>query len=140
MRERLTGSIPDFPTTAGTGVYAAGVDLVDIDRLRLALARCGTPLLDRLFDADERAACADGTDTAVAAGLFGIKESVVKAAGGLPPGASYRDVHVGGGGPGATRPVRLAGELARWADTRRVALTAGDDPLTPGLAPSWAPP
>jgi phosphopantetheinyl transferase (holo-ACP synthase) len=104
----------------------------------LAIVRSGPRLLDRLFDADERDACADGADLTAAAALFGIKESVVKVAGGLPTGASYRDVHVQAAGDGGYRPVRLTGELGRWADTHGVETIAGGGTLTDDLALAWA--
>ena len=144
MPERLgpsmsgISSVLTVDTPSGHGVHSGGVDLVDVDRLGLAVIRSGPPLLRRLFDADERGACADGAQPAAAAGLFGIKESVVKVVGGLPRGASYRDVSIGVGTDGAHLPVRLSGELARWADAHRVEVIAGSAPRPNGVVVAWA--
>jgi holo-[acyl-carrier protein] synthase len=121
----------------GTTAYAAGVDLADGERLGLALVRSGPGLLRRLFNRDERAACADGTDLATTARLFGIKESVIKAAGGLPPGGRYRDIEIDTTGAD-TVAVTLRGELGRWADTTGVQLVAGGAPLADGPVLAWA--
>lgn len=127
---------------ANRPVLAAGVDLVDADRLRRAVERSGERLVRRLFDTDERAACAAGEDRQATAGLFGIKESVVKVVGGLSDGARYADMSIGALGNGidspAWLPVRLRGELARWAEAHQVEVIAGTAPLGEGLRLSWA--
>lgn len=144
MPERLGPSMSGISalltvdTPPGHGVHSGGVDLVDVDRLGRAVTRSGPPLLRRLFDADERGACGDGASSAAAAGLFGIKESVVKVVGGLPNGASYRDISIGVGAPGTQLPVRLSGELARWADLHHVEVVAGTAPRPDGVVVSWA--
>lgn len=144
MPERLGPSMSGISalltvdTPPGHGVHSGGVDLVDVDRLGLAVTRSGSPLLRRLFDADERGACADGARPAAAAGLFGIKESVVKVLGGLPRGAGYRDMSIGVDAGGAHLPVRLSGELARWADLHRVEVIGGSAPRPDGVVVSWA--
>lgn len=136
MPESLPALMPVIPD--GYDVCAAGLDVVDVDRLALAVRRSGPRLLDRLFDDRERAACADGQQAVVMAGLFGIKESVVKVLGGLPRGARYRDVSidVDAAGPGnGTMPVWLGGVLA----DQRPSLTIGTHALVAdGLVVSWA--
>lgn len=130
------------PAPADRPVLAAGVDLVDVDRLRLAFERSGDRLARRLFDTDERAACAAGEDRQATAGLFGIKESVVKVVGGLSDGARYTDMSIGDLGNGIDSPtwlpVQLRGELARWAEAHHVEVIAGTAPLREGLRLSWA--
>jgi phosphopantetheine--protein transferase-like protein len=130
------------PAPADRPVLAAGVDLVDIDRLALAIERSGDRLVRRLFDADERDACAAGEDRQATAGLFGIKEAVVKVVGGLSDGARYADISIGATGNGIDNPawhsVELRGELARWAEAHHVEVIAGTAPLREGLRLSWA--
>lgn len=136
MPESLPTPMPVAPD--GHDVRAAGLDVVDVDRLALAVRRSGPRLLDRLFDDRERAACADGQHAAIMAGLFGIKESVVKVLGGLPRGASYRDVSIDVDAVGphsGPLPVRLSGVLA----DQRPSLTVGAHTLVAdGLVVSWA--
>jgi phosphopantetheinyl transferase (holo-ACP synthase) len=131
-------------------VAAAGLDLADANRLDGAVARSNGSLLNRLFDADERAACmadagsAADADPMSVARLFGIKESVVKAIGGMPRGGRYRDMHIGvdsgAAGCGLTAPVavRLGNELGRWADAHQVEVIAGGAPVADGLVLAWA--
>jgi hypothetical protein len=146
-----------FAEPHGRAVHAAGVDLGDVNRLHAAIDRSGPALVRRLFDADERAAVRGGDDEAGTAALFGIKESVVKVVGGMPAGGRYRDIQIdlsglgGSGGLDATgqpvptgtsipaqTPVRLGGELARWADEHGVEVTAGGTPFVDGLVLAWA--
>lgn len=134
---------PDrVPAPPDRPIYAAGVDLVDVNRLALAIDRSGERLVRRLFDAHEQKACAGGRDRDATAGLFGIKESVVKVVGGLSSGARYADISVGILGNELDNSgwlsVRLRGELARWAEAHRVEVVAGTAPLREGLWLSWA--
>lgn len=136
-------SVVDFDVESphGAPVYAAGIDLVDVDRLGLAMRRSGPRLLHRLFDERERMACAEGSDPVGMAHLFGIKESVVKVIGGLPRGASYRDVVIDVDGPDGTGsfPVRLAGPLADWRSAHPTgAITGGGTATDHGIVVSWA--
>ncbi|MGW7006235.1 4'-phosphopantetheinyl transferase superfamily protein [Streptomyces sp. NPDC054933] len=133
--------------TAPSAVHSAGVDLVDLDRWDRAVKRCGPRLLHRLF-ADSELAAAEraAADTVIAPTqvlgyLFGVKESVVKAVGGLPPGSGFTDVRVQlpAGDPTETSwPVALDGELVEWARCRDVALVGGAAPLADGMALAWA--
>lgn len=151
MRQRATTAFLDIPSPdPRVPVRAGGIDLVDVSRLRLAVARCGAPLLARIFDPDERRACADGAIAAVTAGVFGVKESVIKAMGGLPAGGRLADIGVDvtlpdhldarGGADlteGGHRPVRLRGALACRGDELGVRLFAGQLPMSPGVVLSW---
>jgi hypothetical protein len=132
-------------------IHTAGVDLVDVARFRTAVARSGEPFLRRVFGQRERAAVSPEPERRIAelAALFGVKESVVKAIGGMPVGGRYADIGTAvsgagitgagttGPGPGAGRTVRLGGELARWAGRHRVELVAGTAPAGAELQLSW---
>lgn len=140
LRSALTGPVA-VTIEDRRGVCGAGLDLVDVDRLQLAVDRSGPALARRLFDPDEREACGDGRDRHLTAGLFGIKESVVKILGGLSPGQRYADMSVAGiaeQAAGAPLPVRLRGALAGWSEDRRVELIGGAAPMCDGVTLSWA--
>jgi holo-[acyl-carrier protein] synthase len=134
-------------------LWGAGVDVIDHDRFALAIRRTGPALLRRVFDDSERS----GTDEPGEGNapeltrlgrLFGIKESVIKVAGGLPTGAGYRDIVVGEAGDDGVRTIELGGELARWARHHQVTLIGGvlpagrvlptGDPSMPHLDLCWA--
>lgn len=134
-------------------LWGAGVDVIDHDRFALAIRRTGPALLHRVFDDSERSgtdAPCDGSAPELAwlGRLFGIKESVVKVAGGLPAGGGYRDIVVGEAGDDGVRTIELRGELARWAGLHQVTLIGGvlpagrvlptGDPSTPHLDLCWA--
>lgn len=115
-------------------IAAAGVDLVDAAKLSAARARWSGRLEDRLFTARERAAL--GVDDAVVAVAFGIKESVIKLLGGLPPGGRFHDIEVERTDTGWL--VGLHGGLASAESTAGQTLVVGS--LQPaGLPPVvWA--
>lgn len=115
---------------AGRPVHHGGVDLVDGARLHRALGRYGERLRHRLFGAGDEI---DPADADAVAGVFGIKESVVKAMGGLPRGGRLADIRVRPDGA-----VWLDGELAGWARERRMDLLGGYAALRPGVTLSWA--
>lgn len=135
MKQAAEAAYLDLPVPGGapdgwsSRPVHAGVDLVDEDRLERALDRYGAPLRERLFGPD---AAIGGADPAVAAGTFGIKESVVKAAGGLPPGGRLAAIQVQ---PDGT--VQLEGALADWARAHRLEIVGGYTRLRPGLTLSW---
>ena len=132
----LGGSAAGPPPT----VCSAGVDLVDVARFRRAVDRSGEPLVRRVFTEPERAAVSTDPDRRVVelAALFGVKESVVKAIGGMPRGGRYSDIQVEVGAGGSPQAVRLAGQLARWANGHRVELLAGSAPAGDELLLAWA--
>jgi phosphopantetheinyl transferase (holo-ACP synthase) len=122
-------TVPGVP--AGR-LWGAGVDLVDQQRFALAVRRTGPALLRHVFDGSEWTAPPERSeavpDEAELAGLgrrFGIKESVVKVAGGLPAGGRYRDILVGGAGVQGVRTIDLHGALARWAESEHLSLVGG---------------
>jgi holo-[acyl-carrier protein] synthase len=97
-------------------VIGIGVDAVEIDRVRAALAR--TPsLLARLFTERERAVCTSRCGDLRVGGLaarFAAKEAVVKALGGDIRGFAFRDIEVLNDEAG--RPVAtMTGAAARHA-------------------------
>ncbi len=96
-----------------------GVDLVEIDRFRLALSR--TPrLATRLFSDDERAYAARRADpTERLAARFAAKEAVMKAMGVGLWKFALRDVEVVKARSGQPS-VRLHGAAASLADERGV--------------------
>lgn len=121
-------------------VRAAGIDLLDVGRFELAAGRCGEWLERRLLHNAERAALA--TEPARRLHefgcLFGIKESVLKALGGIPHGGRYPQIEVRPPRPGRAGTVRLHGELARLAHGQEVRLLAGALPVRNSLVLSWA--
>ena len=121
----------------GGTVRGVGVDALDIDRLRRALARRPS-LAARLFTDAERAYAAAAADPAprLAARLC-AKEAVAKALGtGIGP-VSWRDVEVVRAPSGAPS-LRLAGRAARLAAAAGVARWHLSLSHTPGLALAMA--
>ena len=125
---------------AGAGIHSAGVDLVEVARIRRAILRSGEPFVRRVFGERERAAVSREPDQRIAelAALFGVKESVVKAMGGMPLGGNYADICVDVPDSGSARAVRLTGELAHWARQHQVEVLAGSAPAGDGMLLSWA--
>ncbi|MEU2717257.1 hypothetical protein [Streptomyces sp. NPDC007205] len=127
-------------------IHSAGVDLLDGRRWERAVSRCGDALSLRYFTAHERrgaqAAASRGCCAIEALGqMFGVKESVVKAVGGLPPGGRLADICVrlpDDDSLGARWPVTLHGALADWAQARQVEVEAGAVPLDDGMTLAWA--
>lgn len=127
-------------------IHSAGVDLVDLSRWERAVERCGDALAQRYFTARERRtaqewATDDRSYAEVLGHLFGVKESVVKAVGGLPPTGRLADICVGN--PYDNRDpdvwtVRLSGPLACWADAEQVEVVGSSVRIAGGLALSWA--
>lgn len=132
-------------------LWGAGVDVVDHDRFALAIRRTGPAFVRRVFDDSERSGTdwsADGDELTRLGRLFGIKESVVKIAGGLPAGAGYRSIVVGEADDDGVRTIELGDALARWARREQVKLVGGvrpagrvlpaGDPSMPHLDLCWA--
>ena len=96
-------------------IMGLGVDIVEIDRMKLALAR--TPRIkERVFSADERAYCDKRSRPEVHYALrFAAKEAVLKALGTGFSGMKFTDVEVVRETNG--RPVpKLSGRAAMRAD------------------------
>lgn len=138
-----------FPHAVGhipAHIHSAGVDLVDLCRWDRAVERCGDALVQRYFTARERRTAQEwATDdrpfAEVLGHLFGVKESVVKAVGGLPPTARLADICVGipyDDGDREPWTVRLSGPLARWAEAEQVEVVGSSVRIEDGLVLSWA--
>lgn len=121
-------------------VRAAGVDLLDVRRWELAAQRCGEWLERRVCSPAERAGLpTDPAERLHQFGyLFSIKESVLKAIGGIPRGARFPDMSVSRPRRGDVSDVRVTGETHRRAELLGVELVAGALPIRDGLVLSWA--
>jgi phosphopantetheinyl transferase (holo-ACP synthase) len=132
-----TGGPLDLPGLSAdllaAGVVAAGVDLVDRDRLARAVRRTGDPFIRRVLTDDEHDRFQD--DPAGFATVFGIKESVVKMLRGLPTGMTLRHIALRGppDRPGAPIEVRLTGALRPWAQRHGVRIFAASTAVTERL-------
>lgn len=128
-----------LPLAGATTIRSAGLDLVDIERLRLAHRRSGPGFLHRVFTSEELTAAtnAPAPTWEVLGRLFGIKESVVKAAGGFPRGARYLDISIDVRFGSAEWPVQLHGELASWATGAGLELFGGGRTVHNGLGLAW---
>jgi len=124
----------------GAAVRAAGVDLLDVRRWELASQRCGEWLERRVCSPAERAWLSrDPAMRLYQFGLlFSIKESVLKAIGGIPRGGRFPDITVSPPQRGQVSRVALTGETARRAGALGVGLVAGALPIRDGLTLSWA--
>ena len=103
-------------------IVSLGLDLTQIERLAEAEARRGARFLERLFTAGERAYCERRAARRHVhyAGRFAVKEAVLKAFGtGLGQRMRWTEVEVINEPLGRPR-VELHGEVARWAERRRV--------------------
>jgi holo-[acyl-carrier protein] synthase len=99
---------------AGAVVVTVGVDLIEIERVRRALARYPS-FRERCFTEAERAYCDSRPNPAQHyAARFAGKEAVGKAIGfGVARAFAWRDVEIAG------RPkpdVRVSGRVAAWAE------------------------
>jgi holo-[acyl-carrier protein] synthase len=95
---------------------SVGVDLIEIDRIRKALARYPA-FRDRCFTAAEQAYCDSKKNPAESyAGRFAGKEAVGKALGfGVARAFAWKEIEI----VGRPKPaVRLSGRLADWAERR----------------------
>ncbi|WP_052305370.1 4'-phosphopantetheinyl transferase superfamily protein [uncultured Thermomonospora sp.] len=121
---------------------SGGVDLADALRLGRAAERTGPAVLARALTERELCECRLAGDRFIteAAIRFSIKESVVKALGGLPPGGRLRDIEVGpAAGDALHRRVRLHGPVRERAAARSgEELRAGAAEWAPGLVLGWA--
>ncbi|MDP9406289.1 MAG: holo-ACP synthase [Actinomycetota bacterium] len=103
-------------------ILGVGVDAIEIERVRAALARTPT-LAERLFTVRERAACTSRCGDVKVGGLaarFAAKEAVAKALGTGVRGFAFRDVEVGNDDLGKPL-VTLHGPAADVAARRGVA-------------------
>src|SRR5206468_78804 len=98
----------------GAPLTSVGVDLIEIERVRRALARYPR-FRERCFTEAERAYCDSRANPAQSyAGRFAGKEAVGKALGfGVARAFAWREIEIAG------RPkpsVRLSGRIAAWAE------------------------
>lgn len=117
----------------------AGIDLLDVPRLGRAVTRTGPALERRICTPAELSVLPEqpGPRLAELSRIFSVKESAVKALGGMPRGATFRDLCTG-----ASRSRRTAvatrGEAARRADHLGVSLFAGSREMDARAVLSWA--
>jgi holo-[acyl-carrier protein] synthase len=101
-------------------MVGVGIDLVDLERIRVLLASKGEQAMSRFFSEGERQYLASRPDaTGHAAARIAAKEAVYKALQGLPGarGVGWRDIEVSRDGDG--RPaIRLHGLAAQIAADR----------------------
>lgn len=119
---------------------AGGIDIVDVDRLELAIRRTGSGFVDRVIRPDEReflATDSPSIDMRQFAILFGTKESAVKVLGGLPARATLRDIAVTAL-PGADpTELTLHGTVRDWAVHKRIRMFAGAATISDRVLLTW---
>lgn len=97
-------------------IRGLGIDVVEVDRIRRAVARWGEPFLFRVFTPDELTrGSASGAGAERLAGRFAAKEAVMKALGTGQQGIGWQEIEITidpRGKPG----VRLTGRAAAVAD------------------------
>lgn len=107
-RLRPAGSAPP-------AVIGVGVDIIEIDRMRLAMRRSGDRFLRRIFTPGESGYCATRRHPERhLAARFAAKESVVKALR-VPPGLGWLWQEIEVGGPGGPPTILLRGRAAARA-------------------------
>jgi len=89
-----------------------GVDLIEVERIRLAMERYGERFYARFFTAVEREQC--GNNAARLAARFAAKEATAKALGTGIGAVCWVDIEVWSDGVGQPH-LRLYGEAARLA-------------------------
>lgn len=77
-------------------IHGAGIDIIEIERIRRCVTRYGHRFLDRLFTRREQEYCESHVDSAPHfAGRFAAKEAVVKALGtGFGKEAHWLDIEI----------------------------------------------
>lgn len=106
-------------------MIAAGVDLVEVGRLRRSIDRFGQRFLSRIFTEQEQRTCAGSAERL--AGRFAIKEAVGKALGTGIGDVSWREIEVVNAANG--RP-----ELHLHGSAKRIAHEQGLDSWSISLA------
>ena len=104
-----------------TGVLGLGLDLVEIERIRLVISRQGARFLDRVFTLGEREYCeAKAAPAAFYAARFAAKEAVAKAFGtGIGAELGWLDIEVVKNAAGAPE-ICLGGKGVLLAQNRGV--------------------
>src|SRR5690554_4003012 len=106
-------------------ILGLGLDVVEVERIRLALERRGERLVKRILTSEEQKDVGDPPRVASVAARFAAKEAVAKAFGTGIRGFNFRDIEVQRDGLGAPG-VRLHGgaaSLARKVGVDRVWLS-----------------
>ena len=85
-----------FETERQKVIVGLGLDIAEIDRIKAAIERHGTPLIERLFTPREAAYCESHRNKFERyAGRFAAKEAAMKALGtGWRAGVRWRDIEV----------------------------------------------
>lgn len=109
-------------------IIGSGIDLVEIDRIRLSMDRFGSRFLNRVFTPAEQAYCLAKKHNAAEslAARFAAKEAGAKALGtGISRGVSWLNIEVvrEPGGPPALRFHGRAAERARQLGAARTVLS-----------------
>jgi holo-[acyl-carrier protein] synthase len=102
-------------------IFGVGIDLVEMERFKAAVARQGDRFLQKLFTPQERRYC-EGRWNRIAhyTARFAAKEAVLKALGtGWSGGIRWTDVEVTRAGTGSVA-VRLTGEAKKAAAKRKI--------------------
>jgi holo-[acyl-carrier protein] synthase len=71
---------------------ATGVDLIEIDRIKVVMARQGKPWLERIFTSAELEYCGKRAESL--AGRFAAKEAVAKALGSGIGDVSWKEIEI----------------------------------------------
>ena len=105
------------PPSSAPTIKGVGTDIIEIERIREAIARHGQRFLDRLFTPQEQTYCLRYKDsTPRFAGRFAAKEAVLKAFGtGLSNEMSWKEIEILNdkqGKPEVQLSVRLQGVLS----------------------------
>jgi phosphopantetheinyl transferase (holo-ACP synthase) len=120
-----------------------GIDLVDTERLALAIRRSGDGFAGRILAGTERELLGGDPGTTALqefAGVFGAKECVVKLMHGLPAGATLHDITV----PCAYRPgqdpieLTLHGAAREWATQQGIRVLLSTTRITDRVLLTWA--
>lgn len=117
---------------APTLVFAAGVDVVDVDRIEGMLGRQGDRLLARLLTSTERTQCTGRSAAHLSryvAGRVAAKEAVRKTFGGQSSGVGWREIEIRRGEAGEPLTVLTgrADEAFRLAGLNRIHLSITHD-------------
>jgi holo-[acyl-carrier protein] synthase len=101
----------------GYNIRGVGTDIIEIQRIKEAIARHGAPFLDRLFTEKEREYCRRYKEaTSHFAGRFAAKEAILKACGmGLHQKIAWLEIEILNderGKPEVHLPLRLKQELS----------------------------
>lgn len=123
-----------------TGALAGGIDIVDLDRLTIAIRRTGSGFIDRVLHPDEHefvATPAHSIDVNRFAILFGAKESAVKVLRGLPTGSTLRDITVSRPPVAGPNELTVHGAVREWAVRKGIRMFATAVPISDRALLTW---